>query len=479
MSSEKQNKSLLSLCMIAKNEAEMLGECLARVKPIVDEMIVVDTGSTDETKAIAKEAGAAIYDFTWQDDFSKARNFSIRKARGEWILVLDADEFVSEKDLPIIQTLTARRDVDGFRLCQRSYTDRIGARNFYPCKGEYAEEKGFIGYVTAHLVRLFRNSPDIYFEGHVHEVVESVMHARGKKWISTEIPLHHYGFVKSNQTADQKKALYEKIGRIKTEHMPDDPRSCFDLGVQLIELQKYRKALDVLKRAFALRPDWVPLLFNMGLAHDKLHETEAATCLYEKVLTYEPHHSAALCNLGLLRQRCGRWQDALSAFQKCLEKEPEYLPGLVNLASLLRQNKRFSDAIGYLKKAQSICPGFLPAYYGLALNYRDLKDWVNARQCFERWMEGDGNHELEGRLLLAETCIRQEDWNEVISQCDRTLQLLELPRNMIINGFDDLAKIYSTIADSFNQRGNTHLFRMAGNLASILHGISQVACNNR
>ena len=151
--------------MIAKNEAEMLGECLARVKPIVDEMIVVDTGSTDGTKGIAEAAGAAVYDFAWQDDFSKARNFSIGKAQGEWILVLDADEFVSEKDLPIIQSLTARHDVDGFRLCQRSYTDRIGARNFYPCTGEYAEEKGFLGYITAHLVRLFRNSPDIYFEG--------------------------------------------------------------------------------------------------------------------------------------------------------------------------------------------------------------------------------------------------------------------------------------------------------------------------
>ena len=471
-----QNKPSLSLCMIAKNEEGMLRECLERVKPIVDEMIVVDTGSTDQTKKIAASSGSMVYDFSWQDDFSKARNFSLKKARMEWILVLDADEFLSTVDLAAITALTERKDMDGFRLCQRSYTDQIGANNFHPCRGEYEEEKGFLGYVTAHLVRLFRNDPDIYFEGHVHEVVEKVMQAHRKTWESTEIPLHHYGFAKSDSIIDQKKNIYEKLGRIKAESMSVDPRAYFDLGVQLIELDEYNEALHVLERAYRLRPDWVPLLFNLGLTHDKLNDADKAIYFYEKALSYEPQHPAALCNLGMLHQRCGRWSTAITALHKCLDAHPNYLPGLINLSSLLRMKKRFHEATRYLEQAQNLCPGFPPVYYSLAVNYRDLQDWTNAKRCFERWIMLAGDQEIKGRLLLAETCILGKDWEEVVSQCDRTLELLELPRNIVIDSFNDLADIYSTIAASLDQKGKQHLVRFAENIAMAISNSVKITC---
>ena len=473
-SATEQNNYRISLCMIAKNEEEMLRECLERVKPIVDEMIVVDTGSTDETKDIAESVGAMVYDFPWQDDFSKARNFAINKARSEWILVLDADEYLSTKDLSTIKSLTDRSDVDGFRLCQRSYTDRVGTRNFYPCKGEYEEEKGFLGYVTAHLVRLFRNDPKIFFEGQVHEVVERVMQAHGKTWESTEIPLHHYGFSKSDTISGQKKKIYHKLGKIKAESDPDDPRAYFDLGVQLIEIEEYNEALSVLDRAYRLRPDWVPLLFNIGLAHDKLNDTMEAIRFYQAALAYESHHHATLSNLGLLHHRCGRWDEAMMAFKKCLEKQPDYLPALVNIASLLQEKKRFSEANDYLNQARNLCPDFSSVYYSLALNYRDLQDWDNAIQCLERWIVLDNNHELEGRLLLAETWILQENWDEAISQCDHTLELLALPRNIVISSFYDLAEIYITIAKSLDQREKPHLARIAENLATVIKSVAQI-----
>ena len=471
-----QNKPSLSLCMIAKNEEGMLRECLERVKPIVDEMIVVDTGSTDQTKKIAASSGSMVYDFSWQDDFSKARNFSLKKARMEWILVLDADEFLSTVDLAAITALTERKDMDGFRLCQRSYTDQIGANNFHPCRGEYEEEKGFLGYVTAHLVRLFRNDPDIYFEGHVHEVVEKVMQAHRKTWESTEIPLHHYGFAKSKIFLEQKKEIYQNLGRIKAENEPCDPRAYFDLGVQLIEIEEYNEALSVLERAYQLRSDWVPLLFNLGLIHDKLNDADKAISFYEKALAYEPHHQAALCNLGILHQRCGRWDSASTVLHKCLEAQPNYLPGLINLSSLLRMKKRFHEATRYLEQAQNLCPGFPPVYYSLAVNYRDLQDWTNAKRCFERWIMLAGDQEIKGRLLLAETCILGKDWEEVVSQCDRTLELLELPRNIVIDSFNDLADIYSTIAASLDQKGKQHLVRFAENIAMAISNSVKITC---
>ena len=84
----------ISLCMIAKNEEKYLEQCLNSVKGLADEIIIVDTGSTDRTKEMAKNFNARIFDFKWIGDFSAARNESIRHAAKEWILVMDADEVI-------------------------------------------------------------------------------------------------------------------------------------------------------------------------------------------------------------------------------------------------------------------------------------------------------------------------------------------------------------------------------------------------
>src|SRR5438034_11627278 len=91
-------RPLLSLTMIVKNEEENLGRCLASVSGIADELIVVDTGSTDRTVEIARQHGAQVYHFKWCDDFAAARNVSLQHATGRWCLHLDADEWVVEKE---------------------------------------------------------------------------------------------------------------------------------------------------------------------------------------------------------------------------------------------------------------------------------------------------------------------------------------------------------------------------------------------
>jgi len=88
----------ISLCMIVKNEEEVLGRCLQSVKHIVDEIIIVDTGSTDDTKEIAKKFEAKIFDFEWCNDFSKARNYCFSLANKDYILWIDADDVMEEKE---------------------------------------------------------------------------------------------------------------------------------------------------------------------------------------------------------------------------------------------------------------------------------------------------------------------------------------------------------------------------------------------
>jgi glycosyltransferase involved in cell wall biosynthesis len=100
-------KPRLSVCMIVKNEERFLGQCLASVKDIADELIVIDTGSTDRTVEIAREHGAHVGHFEWCNDFAAARNASIAPATGDWILFLDADEGLSpaeKRSLPYLMS---------------------------------------------------------------------------------------------------------------------------------------------------------------------------------------------------------------------------------------------------------------------------------------------------------------------------------------------------------------------------------------
>jgi len=95
----------LSVCLIVKNEERWLADCLKNIKPVTDEIILVDTGSSDQSCTIAKQYGAKIFHFEWQDDFAAARNFSLEQAAGNWILILDADEGISSREFSELQKL--------------------------------------------------------------------------------------------------------------------------------------------------------------------------------------------------------------------------------------------------------------------------------------------------------------------------------------------------------------------------------------
>lgn len=469
----------ISLCMIVKNEEEMLRECLERVKAIVDEFIIVDTGSIDGTKEIAKEAGAKLFEIPWEDDFSKARNFSLKKASGEWILVLDADEFISPKDLPAIQALTMRNGVDGYRLCQRSYMDSLGQINWHPCKGEYTEERGHWGYVTAHLVRLFRNDPKIFFQGKLHEVVEQAMASNGKTWVSTEIPLHHYGFVRSRQRLVNKTDSYEKLGKIRLEDTPDDPRSLHDLGVQMIKTGRFKDALKVLEKAYRLNPTWPPVLFNLGYASQKLGDEEKAIRYYQETLNFNPEHQGALSNLGLLYQKRGKHEEAKEVYELCIEKHPEYLPAILNMSALLSETERIPESIRYLEKARILCPSHRPVHRVLADKYKDLGEWDAAESAIMKWSEFDIKNALEGSLVLSEIHLRREDWENLIADADRALQLLDLPRNRIINSFQDIAEVFALVSNALAETGRRDLAPMAEKLVPAIHHIGRIFAENK
>ena len=136
----------LSLCMIVKNESFFLRDCLAKAAPHVDEIVVVDTGSTDDTRQIAAEFTDKVFDFAWQDDFASARNYSLDQATGDWIIVLDADEVIAPEDWEAIRDLIPGADKDAYLLVQYNYSVEAQDKNWVPISQKTVYTRHYRGY---------------------------------------------------------------------------------------------------------------------------------------------------------------------------------------------------------------------------------------------------------------------------------------------------------------------------------------------
>ena len=200
-----KNKATVSLCMIVKDEERYLARCLESAKPLVDEMIVVDTGSSDRTRDIARAFGAKVYPFSWQEDFSKARNVSISKACGQWLFILDADETIAPCDYEKFRKLISNahsRDV-AFSIETRNYTVLNNTVGWRSNSGRYAAESAGTGWFASVKVRLFPNNRNIRFEYPVHEMVDPCLKRMGILIETTDIPVHHYGKLNQQNQADK------------------------------------------------------------------------------------------------------------------------------------------------------------------------------------------------------------------------------------------------------------------------------------
>ncbi len=260
----KQEK--ISLCMMVKNEEAMLAQCLDSVKDLVSEIIVVDTGSTDKTKEIAGKYGAKIFDFVWKDDFAAARNFSISKATGSWILWLDADETIVRKDHDYIRKFVQEEQFPIVVLEQRHYTNDTKNPQFRPIDDRYKEEaKGFAGYYPTLMMRLFKNGIGIQFDGVVHETIDRSMRELGLKFLRTDIPVHHYQHTKSKEVIQEKKKKYEQLLLVKEKADPSDMKTLHDLAITHLQKQDLRTAFSYFRKIYDLDKDLLEPYLGMGL----------------------------------------------------------------------------------------------------------------------------------------------------------------------------------------------------------------------
>lgn len=205
------HNATISLCMIVKNEQHNLGRAIESVRPIVDEIVVVDTGSTDNTVQAAATLGARIFHHPWSHDFSEARNISLAQATKDWILVLDADETISYRDLFYLKEIAQSAEYWGFALVQRDYSNRklLGGRD--SLDDDYEESKPYKGWKEQQLVRFFRNLPHLRFCYPVYEIIEKAIKENGGEFACLDIPIHHYGRLADFEEQQRKRKYYIKI----------------------------------------------------------------------------------------------------------------------------------------------------------------------------------------------------------------------------------------------------------------------------
>jgi tetratricopeptide (TPR) repeat protein len=376
---EPPTKTVLSLCMIVKNERHNLPRCLASVKPYVDEMIVVDTGSEDGTPEIASEYGAKVSYFEWCNDFAAARNYAISQASGDWILVLDADEELVVNSEDFLDEITSHPEITGYLLTYTEVNNQPDATPSFRTSlfrniPEYRYVDRFHEYLKCHNQDTSKNQ-----SGHLKSL--SILHYGFDKeqlWqknISRNIPILEriqqeeglslrllsclagmYGDTQQLEKAQKCSAeLFERLLPNLLEGNPPDefgfvPDMLFVLGVQALEQKDYETARLLCQRGLEWCSNFPPLSYLAGATLRALGFPIGAAAYFENCLLLgregsyykgEPFEVSYMTtypayDLGCIYIDLERPQEALAAFELALSFDANFTAAQEK-ANIIRQ----------------------------------------------------------------------------------------------------------------------------------------------
>jgi len=316
----------ISLCMIAKNEAKDLPRCLASLKPVVDEIVVCDTGSSDGTREIAEAFGARVVTHAWTGDFSAARNCSLAAATGAWVLVMDADEVISPFDYEALRELVggSRGAATAYTLTTRNYTNKL-VEKWQEHDGRYPLEEAGRGWMPSDKVRLFPNRPEIRFENAIHEMVEPALDRLKVPYPPAPgVVVHHYGYL-DDERQENKKTLYYEIGVKKLAESGGSPKAIVELAIQAAGIGRYEEAIGLWKRALEYNPESALAYFNLGYANLCTGRYEDAYDATKRALELQGDYREARANLALIDIFRGRHLAALEQLDEQAANRDDYV----------------------------------------------------------------------------------------------------------------------------------------------------------
>lgn len=247
---------LVSLAVIVRNEAARLPALLDGHRGLWDEAVVLDTGSSDDSAAVAAAHGARVERFRWCDDFSAARNAALDLCTGRWALVLDADEHIAAPGQARLRDLATTAAPGGFLLPQWNYVDDPLLPGWRPVAAALAAEaRGAAGYVVAHQVRLFALSTRARYRGRIHETIEPGLLALGLPVANLDVPVHHHGHRTAETAREARLQRNAELLRLKLREAPNDPRARYELAAHLAIRREHDLAVRLLEHLVAEAPD--------------------------------------------------------------------------------------------------------------------------------------------------------------------------------------------------------------------------------
>lgn len=407
--------SKISLCMIAKNEAGNIGRCLASVKEIVDEIVVIDTGSSDNTVEIARKFGAVIHTFSWNENFSDARNASLELATGDWILFLDADEELAAESRQRLRELVADQAVEGYFVKIVNYVGN----------------EGWIETCPDVVFRLFRNRLDYRFRGAIHEQIVDVILENNNQAcyrMADDVVIIHYGYLDRQISEKDKKTRNLNIIRKELAQDPQNRLLRYHYGVELFRAEKYAeaaneliqaangidpgtiylpkllryivisyqstaqplKALDIVQQGLRLYPNYADLYYYAGLLYLDLKRYAQASKSFRKAISMpeQPAQYASFggvrgfrsyYHLGQIAELFLDHEEALRNYIACLNDNPNFTSALESVVCILKPRENPAYAKECIEKVFEFCTPsanliigemfFRHGAYALALEY--------------------------------------------------------------------------------------------------------------
>lgn len=247
----------VSFCMIVRNGAATLAACLRSVAALCEELIVVDTGSDDDSPDIARSFGARVVHTRWLNDFAAARNVYLEHARCPWVLSLDADEALGGADRDdFIRALAGHPDTAFLFRIRHYFAEGEVPAPTLPSK-LHREARPGPGYMVSRIVRLFPRVPGVRYCFPVHESVLPAIRRAGIRVAECAIPIRHTGYLDAGRDSPAKTALYRALGERKIEEFPGYFPGYVELGKVYLHEGRLDEAARMFARALRLAPGCV------------------------------------------------------------------------------------------------------------------------------------------------------------------------------------------------------------------------------
>jgi len=396
----------LSVCMIVRDEEQMLPRCLNSLEKIADELIIVDTGSKDTTISRAKDFGAKIYELEWCDDFSAARNEAIKHATGEWILQMDADEEL----LPESEKLLRKMMRNPWALLYMIYIDN----------GPTYSERFFKS------ARLFRNHPQIKYSRAYHETIRQsadnilASEAGWKIVYEPKLVLRHYGY----ETSEIKeRGKLDRELRILESHMQDNPDDQ-SMAIRLAEVYKhtgqYDKALGICKKALEANPDYAAAYHILGTVYFEQGNLDGAIVQYAKALTIDTNQPWVHYHLGAAYRDKGNTDKAIDEFNKALSRDAGLGKVHTALGAALHEKGMLDKAFQEYLKALQINPKDAEAHFNLGIIFRSRGMPDKAIKAYKNAISSDPSL-AEAYNNLAIVYFMNKEYSAAVKYCDKAV----------------------------------------------------------